>query len=373
MPSRRKRLQDYDKKILGDQRICEKQPAEYPIGWYFARFSEDLKPGEVVPVEFMSRQFALFRGKTGKVGMIDSRCCHMGADLARSGQVSGDRLACGYHHWEFESNGHCAAIPRVPDDSISPRAKQLSVPLVERAGSIYFWYGHKPAREFIDLSYLDSSNFLNIKGKVYIGHGEPLSVVEHMVDAYHLPFSHRFTVPVQYEVLVNDGDRFEFRMQPTDDAQAGRINRIFKPYAFGEMASPTISIYRTQANLHINRTSPLLTILIGNTPIRDGIFIITWRIAVRKLGPDRYFAPLNYALSRLMFHIVRWHLHADMDVLRFTRSPVKPLSVKPDGQAVREIRAFYRRNIQPGWRFGAAPPEPETIAATGRTHPERSI
>ncbi|WP_322780086.1 Rieske 2Fe-2S domain-containing protein [Frankia sp. Cas4] len=359
MSAPRRRRKAYDRRLLANQPAHEEQLTDYPVGWYFARFGEDLKAGQVVPVEFMSRQFALFRNRTGTVGMIDSQCCHMGADLGRCGWVSGDRLACGYHAWEFETDGRCAAIPRVPAASIPRRARQHAVPVIERAGNIYFWYGPEPVREFLDVSHFDSSQFLNVKGEVYIGRGEPLPISEHIVDSYHFPYSHRITAPVEYAVLANEGDRFEFQLRPAGGQPQSKVQRLFNSHAFGEMAAPCIGVYRTQQDATIDRTSPMLTVLTGGTPVREGLFIFTWRIAVRKIGPDRYFGPLNRVLGRLMFFIIKWNYYSDMEVLRWMRAPAKPLSVKPDGAAIREYRAFYRRHILPGWRFGDPTPAGE--------------
>lgn len=356
MSAPKRRLKAYDRRLLENQPVSEEQRTDYPVGWYFARFSEDLKPGDVVPVEFMSRQFALFRGKSGKPGMIDSLCCHLGADLARSGWVQGDRLACGYHAWEFETDGVCSLIPRVPAANISRRARQFSVPVIERAGNIYFWYGPEPVREFVDLDYFDSSRYMSIKGEVYIGRGEPGPISEHIVDSYHFPYSHKISPPVEYSVLVNEGDRFEFRLRPAPGNDGASLQRLFRSHAFGEMAAPCVGVYRTQKSERIDRTNPLLTVLTGGTPVREGLFIFTWRIAVRKLGPDRYFGLLNRAFGRLMWRIIKWNYYSDMEVLQWMRAPAKPLSVKPDGPAIREFRAFYRRQILPGWRFGDPAP-----------------
>jgi nitrite reductase/ring-hydroxylating ferredoxin subunit len=360
--ARKKRLKSYDRTLLANQPVSEQQRSEYPVGWYFARFGEDLKPGKVIPVEFMSRQFALFRTTAGKVGMVDSQCCHMGADLGRCGSVSGDRLVCGYHAWEFETDGRCAVAPRVPAANISKRARQFAVPVIERAGNIYFWYGPEPAGEFVDLSYFDSDRYLSVKGQVYIGRGDLLPISEHIVDSYHFPYSHKIMAAVEYEVLANEGNRFEFRLRPREGEPAGQLQRLFNPHAFGEMAAPCVGVYRTQKSATIDRTTPALTILTGGTPVREGLFIFTWRIGVRKIGPDRFFGPVNRALGRLMWFIIRWNYYSDMEVLRWMRLPDKPLSVKPDGAAIREYRSFYRRHIIPGWRFGDPAPAVPPLA-----------
>ncbi|MGW2186131.1 Rieske (2Fe-2S) protein [Streptomyces sp. NPDC001719] len=136
MTQRRPRPRPYDRELEslrllggnGRQEPC-------PTGWYFARFSKHLRPGQVVPVTYMSRQYALFRTRGGAVGMIDSQCCHMGADLSRCGKVREERLVCGFHAWEFGTDGVCRKLPgadRIParavQHSLSPRFPGIPAP-----------------------------------------------------------------------------------------------------------------------------------------------------------------------------------------------------------------------------------------------------
>ncbi len=358
-----RQLKAYDRRLLEGQSMDEEQKTDYPLGWYFARFSEDLVPGQVIPVEFMSHQFALFRGKNGDVGMIDSQCCHMGADLARCGTVVDDRIKCGYHAWEFGTDGGCDVIPGLDRSKIPPRAGQRSIPVREHAGNIWFWYGPEPVGEFTEVSYADSKKYLNLKGQVYIAHGKLLPVAEHVSDIYHFPNAHKGTGRLEYAVMVNKEDRLEYQLRPADDASRNKVQRWFKPFAFIEMIGPSAAIYRTQKDATIDRSGPMLTMVLGGTPIRDDLTIFTWRVVVRKIGPGPLFAPLNHALARMMWLTVRRNAYADMDVLKWLRMPEKTLWVKPDGPSVREFRSFFNRGIVPGWRFGDPMPEESTASA----------
>jgi hypothetical protein len=154
---------------------------------------------------------------------------------------------------------------------------------------------------------------------------------------------------------------FEFQLRPAEGAKAAPIQRLFTSHAFGEMLSPTVAVYRTQTGLEVDRKAPKLVILTSSTPIREGLFTFTWRIAVRKLGRGPQWHLPNLLLGRLMWEIVRWNYSSDMEVLRWTRTLERPLSVKAEGPSVREYRAYYRRNIVPGWRFGDRAQSPGAI------------
>ncbi len=317
--------------------------ARYPDGWYFARFGEHLKPGHVVPVQFMSRRYALFRARSGQVGMVEAHCCHMGADLGRCGTVRGEHLVCGYHAWEFDTEGRCKLIPEV--EKIPPRAGQRSVPVIERAGNIWFWHGETAPYEFTPVAYADSHQYLNLHGEVHIAQSGPLPVIEHITDISHFPYKHKATGPLEYLVLENEGRRFEFQLRPR--GSAAKNIQFFKPYALITMAGPCSCIYRTQSGPDHNRTNPFLTMILGVTPVRSDTTIFSWRIAVRKIGPDLPMWPINKVVSWIMYIIVRRNSYADLEVLKWMRPPAKTLWVKPDGASVRDFREFYFRNIAP--------------------------
>ncbi|WP_322754273.1 Rieske (2Fe-2S) protein [Frankia sp. Cas3] len=315
------RLKDHDRQLIQSRPVSGEQRTDYPIGWYFARFSEDLAPGQVVPVEFMSRRYALFRDQDGAVVMID---------------------------------GQYSAADRDP-----PRARQPTIPVLERVGNIWFWYGPEPAREFLDVASFDSSRYTNVKGEIHIGRSDPLPMFEHVADSYHFPHNHKAAGQLEYIVTANEGDRFEFQLRPAPGTDGVNVQRFFKPHAFIEMAGPCIAVYRAQKNATINRDSPLLTVLLGATPVRENVSILSWRIAVRKVGTTPFHSPLNWLLTRAIWRVIAWNVHVDLEVLKWMRRPAKTLWVKPDGSSVREYRNFYNRAIIAGWRPDHQPdPQP---------------
>jgi phenylpropionate dioxygenase-like ring-hydroxylating dioxygenase large terminal subunit len=344
-----KRLRKHDRELLASQPLCQTQVRDYPIGWYFARFSEDLKPGQVVPVEFMSHQFALFRGESGAVAMIDSQCCHMGADLSRCGSVSGDELTCGYHAWAFGLDGRCRRVPQT--DRIPSTARQHVVPTTERAGNIWFWYGPNPPTPLRNIERFESPDFMNIRGEVNVGRSHPLPIIEHIADISHFPHNHKAAGALEYQIGRNSGDTFEFQLRPATGGSSGNIQRIFKPFAFVEMIAPCSGLYRTQRSEGIDRKTPRLTMILGATPIREDLTIFSWRIAVYKFRPRFLMWPINKILGFVMWATIYRNNHKDLQVLKWMRPASKTLWVRPDGSSVREFRAFYRRNILPGWRF----------------------
>ncbi len=347
---RPKGLKGHDRELLASQPAWDCQISDYPVGWYFARFSEDLKRGQVVPVEFMSHQFALFRGESDEIAMIESQCCHMGADLSRCGTVDGDNLVCGYHAWEFGLDGQCKDIPLM--DRIPATARQNVVPVTERAGNIWFWYGPNPPEPLRNIDCFDDpKRFTNIKGEVNVGRSGPLPIIEHISDLSHFRHNHKAAGSLKYSIMVNEGNLFEFVLRPEAEGSSGNIQRMFRPFAFVEMVGPCSGIYRTQRDATVDRETPLLSVILGATPIREDLTIFSWRVGVRKIRPRWLMWPLNLLLGRIMWWTIYKNNHQDLEVLKWMKPPEKTLWVRPDGKSVREFRNFYERNIIRNWRF----------------------
>ena len=349
--------------LLASRYFKGTQDAKYPTGWYWASFGEDLRKGQVKPVEFMGRHFALFRAKNGTVGLMDAQCCHMGADLGHGGKVVGDRLVCGYHGWEFNTDGKCEHMPLVEERHMTSRACQPTLPVVERAGNIWFWYGSStPTKEFPDVSYFNNrKEFLTFKGEVHLGHSDPLPIMEHVSDVYHFQHNHGTTEPMEYVITRDEGDTFEYKLRPqVGSAQRSKVQAFFKPYAFVELAGPCSGIYRTQLSDETNRRTPMLTVITGVTPVREGYTLWTWRVIVRRpirLGPIGYL--FDYLFGRIIWALIRKNVHIDVEAINWL-NPNKGIErelfngvrlpervwVKPDGMSVREYQKFYYRNIE---------------------------
>ena len=112
-------------------------PAEafpaWPIGWYVAARSEQLKR-QPLRTHLFGRRLVCYRASSGQPVAMDAQCWHMGADLS-AGSVMGDQIVCPFHGWRYGSSGHCEFIPAQPD---LPRcAKQQTYHVTEHAGRVF--------------------------------------------------------------------------------------------------------------------------------------------------------------------------------------------------------------------------------------------
>ncbi len=83
-----------------------------PMGEYFRRFwqpvalLEELREpdGPPIRVNILGEELVAFRDSEGRLGLIDSRCPHRGANLF-FGRNEECGLRCVYHGWKFDVNG----------------------------------------------------------------------------------------------------------------------------------------------------------------------------------------------------------------------------------------------------------------------------
>lgn len=113
----------------------------FPKAWYPLALSSTLKRGRLLRQTAFGVPLVLYRSQQGRVGAMTSTCVHMGADLSR-GKVSGERLQCPMHGWEFNTGGRCEHIPMASE--IPNRARQSALVVEERNGIVFGFLGGEP-------------------------------------------------------------------------------------------------------------------------------------------------------------------------------------------------------------------------------------
>ena len=94
------------------------------MGDYFRRFwlpvalSQELPEPDSPPirVKVMQEDLVAFRDTDGRVGLLDPRCPHRGANLF-FGRNEACGLRCAYHGWKFDVDGRCVDMPTMPAES----------------------------------------------------------------------------------------------------------------------------------------------------------------------------------------------------------------------------------------------------------------
>lgn len=121
------------------KRELEHDRIPMPNGWFAVAFSDDLKVGDVKPIQYFAEEMVLFRTRSGQAKVLDAFCPHLGAHVGYGGRVMGETLRCPFHAWQFDgASGACTHIPYC--DQIPPRARLRAWETQEKNGMIWVWY-----------------------------------------------------------------------------------------------------------------------------------------------------------------------------------------------------------------------------------------
>ncbi|MCH9675439.1 MAG: Rieske 2Fe-2S domain-containing protein [Gammaproteobacteria bacterium] len=120
-----------------------------PMGDYFRRFWQPValgheladRDGPPVRVNILGEALVAFRDSDGRVGLIDARCPHRGANLFY-GRNEECGLRCVYHGWKFDVDGKAVDLPNVaPGANYHGEMRTTAYPTREFGGIVWAYLG----------------------------------------------------------------------------------------------------------------------------------------------------------------------------------------------------------------------------------------
>lgn len=203
----------------------------FPRGWFMIAEASELDQGPLA-LRFFGKDFALYRGDSGRVVLMDAYCPHMGTHLAASKsasivanneQIEGDSIRCPYHGWRFAPDGQADDIPYF--DGPCPKGALIKTHrVVEALGAILMWHdpaGGEPDYPAPDLKAWADPQWVNGQydhlGEIDI---HPQEIIDNMADAHHLGPTHG--APCEYFENEYDGHKY-FQRQ-------GGFHRMYQAY-----------------------------------------------------------------------------------------------------------------------------------------------
>ena len=115
--------------------------------WVPVLLSRELAEPDGAPmrVRVLGEELVAFRDSAGRVGLVEARCPHRGANLF-FGRNEDRGLRCAYHGWKFDVRGQCLDIPTMPRDAptyenLRERARITAYPTQEWGEFVWAYLG----------------------------------------------------------------------------------------------------------------------------------------------------------------------------------------------------------------------------------------
>lgn len=80
-------------------------------GWSEIARSVDVPDSKPLAVRCGGRDLVCYRGRSGRVRVVDGLCPHMGVSFAGHGIIEGDGITCRFHGWNWDGEGRNVWVP----------------------------------------------------------------------------------------------------------------------------------------------------------------------------------------------------------------------------------------------------------------------
>ncbi len=181
--------------------------SKIPEGWYWVNPSRSLKKGKIQHLKMLGKDFALFRSESGRVGLLEAHCPHMGAHLAE-GKVEGESVRCFFHHWKFDREGNLEDIPC--RSKLNLRIKTPSFLVEEHYGMIWLWVGGEIPGPLPYVPELKDQEVDFLHGTPFIKACHPNVMMINAIDAHHFTSVHKLPVHLNLEPKIIDQRTIQF-------------------------------------------------------------------------------------------------------------------------------------------------------------------
>lgn len=301
-------------------------PEVFPRGWFVVADSRELDKGPMA-LHYFGRDFALYRGESGKPVLLDAYCKHMGTHLTASEsamivkngqQIEGDSIRCPYHGWRYAPDGTVDDIPY--HDGPCPKSASIrSYPVRDVMGCVMMWFDPQAGEPDFEPPFLkewEDSQWIHWRldnlGQINI---HTLEILDNMADARHLGPTHGS--PCEY-----------FENEIKDHIVIQRQGGFLQLYGT-HLHSTT---WYTGIGILLSKQTfgdSLIYELIANVPVDDGVSQV-WHGALVK-GEDGLSAEENLDLARQKQDGATEAFSADFHIWRNKRPALKVMQLKTDG------------------------------------------
>jgi 3-ketosteroid 9alpha-monooxygenase subunit A len=251
-----------DLKQLLESQSLERCPFPIPVGWYFIDYADTLKAGEMRNVFVFDQEWVLFRTESGKPGMTDPYCPHLGAHIGHGGKVCGEHIRCPFHHWEYDTAGWCKSIPyaKLMPPIVKKQAILRALPMVEKYGMMWAWYHPQCEAPSFELPYIpeieDATGYTGSRRGSWTADTCIQEIAENGPDVAHLKFLHGAPIipPVQttYEGPIMKIDIGQGYIQGTSYGPGLNVMRFNQHGITATMISYSVPVSKEKTQMNMS-------------------------------------------------------------------------------------------------------------------------
>ncbi|QLE57323.1 aromatic ring-hydroxylating dioxygenase subunit alpha [Nostoc sp. TCL26-01] len=333
-------------------------PERFIEGWYWVIPSQSLSIGEVKPVTILGKNLVIYRGKNRRVVIGDAYCPHMGAHLAK-GEVVGNELRCGFHHWQFNSEGICVDIPCLA----APLPLKLKTwPTVERYGGIWVWTGETPKQTLPFVPELELQELVSGLGSSFVVDCHPSILMTNAIDTQHFQAIHKLPLEMSFDKQELHQNAIIFHKNKCHNKSLLFI-RFFRPlyknpvysicYWYG--STFTVTVGTDSLRLHLMMT---LRLVAGNKVAVQPIFLTKKRRGFTGWLFNRFVLWLTYIL-------LHYFLKDDVQILETMQFDLRT-PIKAD-QPIMQLIHHVERQKPLAWKTWLLARSPDTPIPENQT------
>ena len=203
--------------------------------WYIACPSLKLEEHKPFAARFGDLQIVVYRGQNGEPHALLDRCCHRGVKLSRGRVHANGCIACGYHGWEYDSQGNVQYIPSLGEGNLRSKFKIPSYHVRETHHYVWVWIpgeSETPTYE-PELRGFAPGTWIQYSG---IWKCNVSAAVENQLDTAHPVYSHPSTYPTfekdrglrpelflaTWRGHIEDGNKVDIYFLPSDGSPIER-------------------------------------------------------------------------------------------------------------------------------------------------------
>ncbi|HZY16417.1 MAG TPA: aromatic ring-hydroxylating dioxygenase subunit alpha [Ramlibacter sp.] len=253
--------------------------------------------GRPVAARLLGEDLVLWRDEAGALQAWPDRCPHRGAKLSL-GRITGGRLECPYHGWQFEAGGQCVHVPALP--GFAPPATQRihRHEVQERHGLL--WVRLAASRdEMPGFAAEEDPGLRKLNCGPYEVETSAPRIVENFLDMAHFAFVHEGWLGDRRSTAIDD-----YKVEETAYGIRATQCRAWQPQSSLHSTAPA------QVEYSYEVTGPYTAVL-TKVPEAGSVGLGGWRESIAL-----FICPLEPERSRVWFRLAVADFDASEDKLR---------------------------------------------------------